>query len=167
MTEFNVHCYTQRILPNAEQKLRTMGSWRCRRCWCMVGLISQSSMLRVIIVYPLFIAGLYTMQKKKKLSFSPFEATAHSWQYAVWRLSASTYRTPDVNTFGSFLMRSKVSKLSCNQLLMILQVQLAPDTSLHEVIPPILHLQTFSVCQSVLYLIFIDLILYFNNQCSI
>ena len=35
----------------------------CRRCWCMVGFTPRSSMLRVIVVCPLFIAGYDSMQK--------------------------------------------------------------------------------------------------------
>ena len=49
-------------------------------------------------------------------------------------------------------MHLNVSKLLCDQLLMILQVKLASDMSLHQVMPAILRLQTLSVRQSVLYL---------------
>ena len=49
-------------------------------------------------------------------------------------------------------MISNVLKVLCDQLLMILQVQLEPDMSLHDVIPPIpLFLISF-VRLSVLYL---------------
>ena len=88
----------------------------------------------------------------KDFSFSVIEAAVHTWQDAIRHLSASTCTAPNVLTFELFLMLSSILKLLCHHLLMILQVQLVPDMSLHEVMPPILHLQTFLVCQSVLYI---------------
>ena len=51
-----------------------------------------------------------------------------------------------------FWIISNVLKLLCNQLIMILQVQLVLDMSLHEVMPLIFRILTFLVHQSVLYL---------------
>ena len=49
--------------PNAEWKLQTIDIWLCHWCWCMVRLTQRSSTLRVIVMYPLFIAGHDTMPK--------------------------------------------------------------------------------------------------------
>ena len=75
----------------------------------------------------------------KNLSFSAVEAAVLMWQNAVWSLLALTHTAPNVLAFESFLMLSNVSKLLCNQLLMILQVQLTPDMSIHEVMLPLVH----------------------------
>ena len=48
---------------------------------------------------------------------------------------ASTHMAPKFPDFESFLMLSNVSKLVCDQLLTILQVQLVHDVSLHQVVP--------------------------------
>ena len=37
--------------------------WFCGRCWCMAGLTPRFSTLRIIVVYPLFIACHDTVQK--------------------------------------------------------------------------------------------------------
>jgi len=110
--------------------------------------IPRSSTLRVIVVYPLFIAN----HDAKNLSFSAVEADVHTCKDAVRCFSASTRMASNVFASESFLILSNVSKLLCDQLLIILQVQLASDMSIHEVMPPILCLQSFSVHQSVLYL---------------
>ena len=128
--------YTQLISPNAEQKL-------CHQNWCMTRLTQQSSTHRVIIAYPPFFAGYDMMQEN--ISFSAIEAAVYSWQDAVGCLFTSTYMAPNFFGFESFLILSNITKLLCDQLLMILQVQIAPDLSLHEVMPRILCLQTFSL----------------------
>ena len=61
----------------------------------------------------------------KKLSFSAVETGVHTWQDAARRLLTSTRTPSNVLAIESFLMLSNVSKLLCNQFLMILQVQLA------------------------------------------
>ena len=43
--------------PKAEQKLRTIDIRLCCRCWCIAKFIPRFSTLRVIVVYPLSIAG--------------------------------------------------------------------------------------------------------------
>ena len=85
----------------------------------------------------------------KDLSFS---AVVHTWQDAVQHLSASTRTLPNLLASESVLTFSNASKLLCDQLLMILQVQLAPDMILQEVIPPTHCPQTFSVRQRIPYL---------------
>ena len=108
------------------------------------------STLRIIVVYALFITSHGMMQKK--LSFATAETAVHTWQNIIRRLLASTRTASNILTFKSFLKLSNVPKLLYDQLLMILLVQLAPDMSLHEVMPLILRLQTFSVRQRVIYL---------------
>ena len=49
-------------------------------------------------------------------------------------------RYPNVLAFESFLILLFVSKLLCDQLLVILQVQVTPDMILQELWPPILRL---------------------------
>jgi len=77
------------------------------------------STLKVIIVYSLFIASHDRMKK----SF-PFLLLKQHVKDAVRRLWASTRTTPNVLAFESFLILSNVSKLLCDQFLMIPQVQL-------------------------------------------
>ena len=89
-------------------------------------------------MYPLFIAGHDTMQK---IILLPLKQ--QFTRDVVRRLSASSRLVPNVFAFESLLMLSKVLKLLGNQLQIILWVQLAPDKSLHEVMPPILRLQFF------------------------
>ena len=96
--------------------------------------------LKAIVVYPLFIASLDTMQKN--FSFSGVKVTIYK------SLSFNSYDTQ----CPFFWMVSNVSKPLCDQLLMIRQVQLTPDMSLHKLKFPILRLQTFSVYQRILYL---------------
>ena len=130
--------YIQLIPPNTEQNLRTVDIPLCRWCWCINELIPRSSILKIIVVYSLFITSHDTMQKK--LSFFAFDA-------AVLMFPSRT--APNFLAFESFLMFSNVLKLLCDQLRLIL---LTPNMSLHEIMPPVLRLQTFSVRQSVLYL---------------
>ena len=79
----------------------------------------------------------------KNVSFSAIEAAVHIWWDTIQCFSASTCTALNVLTFEPFLMLSNVPELLCDQLLMILQVELAPDMIFHEVMPPILCLQTF------------------------
>ena len=53
---------------------------------------------------------------------------------AIRYFLALTRTAPNFHVFESFLMLSNVSKLLCDQLLMILLVQLVSDMSLHQVI---------------------------------
>ena len=55
--------YTQLIRSNIDQELRTMVIRLFHRCCCMAGLTPWSSTLKVIVMYPLFIAYHDTMQK--------------------------------------------------------------------------------------------------------
>ena len=112
--------YTQWIPPNADQILWTMGICLCHWCWWMIRLTPCSSMLRIIVMYLLFIAGHDAVQKN--FSFSVVEAAVPTWQDAIWHFSASTCTALIVLAFESFLMLSNTSKLLCDQLLMILQV---------------------------------------------
>ena len=129
--------YTELISPNAEQMLWTMDIQLCGQYWCMM-LTARSSKLRVIKVYPLFIAS-YDMM-------SAVEPTVHTWQDTVWHLLVSA---PNVLAFELFVMLSNVSKQLWNQLQKILQVQLVHNMSLHEIISPNLHLQFFLVYQNI------------------
>ena len=70
---------------------------------------------------------------QKTLSFSAVEAAVHTWQDAVQHLLVSTRTAPHVFAFESFQMVLNVLKLWCDLLLIILQVHLEPDMSLHEV----------------------------------
>ena len=126
-----------------------MDIWLCRWCWCMTRITPWSSTLRVIIVYPFFYH--WSWYNAKDLFFSIVEAAVHTWQDVIQCLLASIHKEPNVLAF-EFLMLSNISKLLCEQLLIILRVQFEPDMSLHEVMPPIFCLQTFLVCQSILYL---------------
>ena len=65
--------------------------------------------------------------KKKTFIFCRCEAAVHTWQDAVRRLSASNLTVPNVLAFESFPTFSNVLNLLCDQLLMILQIHLAPD----------------------------------------
>ena len=65
-----------------------MDIWLCCWCWYMAGLTSQSSMLRVNHSVSTF--HHQSLYDAKDLSFSAVEAAVHSWQDAVWCLSAST-----------------------------------------------------------------------------
>ena len=82
---------------------------------------------------------------KKNLSFPLVEAAVHTWQDTIWRLSASTRMAPNFLAFEPFLMPSDVSKLLCDQLLIIQQVLLVRNTSLCEVIRPVFRSNFYSV----------------------
>ena len=86
---------------------------------------------------------LWYNAKNTKLSFSAIEVAVPTWQDAIQCPLALTRTAPNVLAFESFLMLSNISELLCEQLLMILQVQLAPDMSLHEVMPPIVIFKLF------------------------
>ena len=79
----------------------------------------------------------------QNLSFSTFKAAIHTWQNTVSLFLASTWTVLNVRAFESFLMLSNVSKLLCDQILMIMQVQLTPDMSIHEAKFPDLCPRTF------------------------
>jgi len=79
---------------------------------------------------------------------------------AIRRFSVSTCTAPNVLAYESFLILSKILKVLCDQLLMILQVQVASDINLHEVMPPILRLQTFSVHQRMFFIFVIKIIIF-------
>ena len=109
----------------------------------MAKLTPRSSTLQIIVVHPFFITGHATMQKK--LSFSAVEAAFLTWQDAVGRHSALTRTAPNGLALESLVILLNFPKLLCDQLLMILQVQLAPVMSVHEVMSPIFRLETFPV----------------------
>ena len=99
--------------------------------------LSDDLLRLVILVYLFFIAVHDTKQKH---FFSVVEAAVHMWHDAVQRFSTSTRTAPNVLAFESFLMLPNVSKLLFDQHLVILLAQIAPDMSLHEVMPPIIRL---------------------------
>ena len=64
----------------------------CRWYWCMAGLTSRSSTFKVIVVYPLFIAGHDTMQKNLFL-FCPWSSCSHVTRRRSTFLGFNSYST--------------------------------------------------------------------------
>ena len=62
-----------------------------RRCWCMAGLTSRFSTLRVIVVYPLLIASHDTMQKN--FPFSPLKQLSNMKKRRSTSLAFNSYGT--------------------------------------------------------------------------
>ena len=122
--------YTLLVPPNSGQNLRTINIRLCRRCWSMVELTPRSSTFKVIVVYPLFVAGHDT---KKTFHFGRRRSCSHLTRSRSTCLGFNSYGT-QCPCFKSFVMLSNVYKVLCDQLLIILQFRPAPDTSLHKII---------------------------------
>ena len=98
----------------------------------MVGLTTRSSTLRVIVVYQLFLVSHDTI-KKKPFFFCRWKSCSHMTRCRSTSLGFNSYG----NQFRCFWVIPNAFKhfktVVWSQLLIILQVHLVPDMSLHEV----------------------------------